>query len=226
MSKDKDAAFFDAFASHAATSVEATKLLARMLEGCRTLAAPAPYQLAEAVVWDADRTTIAALGRQVKDAESRGDRITHDTVKRLRENWITPLDRADIHTLISRLDDVLDLVEAAAERIVLFEVDTAPPEAAALVVILVKACEALVVATGLLRSMKNAPQILEACVEVNRYENEADALYRTAIADMFRAGNDPLLVMKWRDIFDSLESAADCCEDAANVIEGVVLEYA
>lgn len=226
MSKDKDAAFFDAFSAHAATSVEATRLLARMLGGCRTSAAPAPYLPAEAVVPDADRSGVAALGRQVKEAETRGDRITHETVKRLRENWITPLDRADIHTLISRLDDVLDLVEAAAERIVLFEVDTAPPEAAALVAILVKACEALVVATGALRSMKNAPQILEACVEVNRYENEADELYRKALADMFRAGNDPLLVMKWRDIFDSLESAADCCEDAANVIEGVVLEYA
>lgn len=225
MSKDKDQAFFDAFSKHAATSVDAAKLLLEMFGGCRTSASPAPY-LATTEGHDGDLGPIAALGKRVKEAESKGDRITHETVKRLRENWITPLDRNDIHTLISRLDDVLDLIESAAERVVLFEVRTAPPEASELVGIIQRSCEALVTATGLMRSMKNAPAILELCVEVNRLENAADAIYRKAIADMFKSGNDPLLVMKWRDIFDSLESAADCCEDAANVIEGVVLEYA
>ena len=225
MSKDKDAIFFDAFSKHAETSVSAAKILKEMFAGCTTSAAPAPY-LAPSESDDGDLAAIVQLGKQVKEAESKGDRITHETIKRLRENWITPLDRNDIHTLISRLDDVLDLIESAAERVVIFEVRMAPPDATELVEIIQKSCEALVTATGLLRSMKNAPAILELCVEVNRLENAADTIYRKAIADMFRTGNDPLLVMKWRDIFDSLESAADCCEDAANVIEGVVLEYA
>ncbi|MDB4946008.1 MAG: hypothetical protein JWP97_5542 [Labilithrix sp.] len=221
-SKGSDDAFFEAFVAHADTSVAAARLLEQMLALLPTQGAPESYRAASAPSTPA----LSDLGRQVKEAESKGDRITHDTIKRLRENWITPLDRNDIHTLVSRLDDVLDHLEAASDRLVIFELKSAPPEAAELAKLLVRGCETLGKAVALLRSMKNAPQILEHCVVANQIENAADTLHRNAIAEMYRPGSDPLVVMKWRDIFDSLESAADAIEDVANVIEGVVLEYA
>jgi hypothetical protein len=228
----KDAAFFDAFTEHAARSVEAAKLLIEMFKRLGwpdpSGAAASPYkagpQGADAPVGIDDE--LQRLADRIKAVEHKGDTITHETVKRLRENWITPLDRNDIHELISRMDDVLDLIEAVAERVVLFRVRLAAPEAGELASLLLSACEVLCRAIALLRTMARAPEILELCVEVNRLENAADTVYRRALADLFQPGNDPLTVMKWRDIFDSLESAADRCEDVANIIEGVVLEYA
>lgn len=228
----KDAAFFDAFTEHAAKSVEAAKLLIEMFKRLGRLDLPGdaagPYRSATgdgpAPVGIDDE--LQRLADQIKAAEHAGDTITHETVKRLRENWITPLDRNDIHELISRMDDVLDLIDAVAERVVLFRVRLAAPEAGELAGLLLSACEVLCRAIALLKTMARAPEILELCVEVNRLENAADTVYRRALADLFQPGNDPLTVMKWRDIFDSLESAADRCEDVANIIEGVVLEYA
>lgn len=229
-SNAKDAAFFDAFTAHANKSVEAAQLLATMLRSMQKTAgpgaAPVIYQTAPADASPAGAEELQRLAGKIKEIENAGDTITHQTVKRLRENWITPLDRNDIHALISRLDDVLDMIEAASERIILFRVGTAAPEASELAELIVRSCENLGRATTLLRTMKRAPEILELCVEVNRLENAADGVYRRALAELFRPGNDPLTVMKWRDIFDSMESAADRCEDVANVLEGVVLEYA
>lgn len=227
-SNKRDAAFFDAFTNHAEKSVEAAQLLVAMLQRIQVLpnVAKQPYRATEPAAELTVDVETQRLATAIKEIENAGDTITHQTVKRLRENWITPLDRNDIHALISRLDDVLDLIEAAAERIVLFRVCAAAPEASALAELIVRSCQSLVKATALLRTMKRAPEILELCVEVNRLENAADSVYRRALADLFQPGNDPLTVMKWRDIFDSLESATDRCEDVANVIEGVVLEYA
>jgi uncharacterized protein len=208
--RKNDAEFFTAFAEHASKSVAAAKLLVEMME-----------HLEAGRVDDATRD----LATRIKALESEGDMITHQTIKQLREHWITPLDRTDIHELISRLDDVLDNIEEAAERAVLFDVEGARPEAVELTRIVHRACEAIATAVGLLTSMKNAPKILELCVEVNRLENTADQVHRRALGDLFKAGNDALLVMKWRDILESLESAADDCEDVANIVEGVVLEY-
>jgi uncharacterized protein len=223
----KDAAFFAAFVNHAAQSVEAAKLIARMFDELKPATNGSGAYRAEST---GDQPAFAELLRTladaIKTAETKGDTITHETMKSLHANWITPLDRNDIHQLISRMDDVLDFIEAAAERIVLFEVRSAPPEAREVAGILLRSCEALATAVGLLVTMKNAPTILELCVEVNRLENMADAVHRKAIAALFQPGNDPLMVMKWRDILDSMESAADRCEDVANIIEGVVLEYA
>jgi predicted phosphate transport protein (TIGR00153 family) len=227
-SKKKDAAFFSAFSQHATKSVEASEMLVEMLRRLHTGNGSAPhwYRAPEdGQVREADERT-KQLYNEIKEAETAADGITHDTIKRLHENWITPFDRDDIHSLISRMDDVLDLIEAAAERLVLYQVSAASPEAVELGELLVKSCVTLARAVGLLNTMARAPEILELCVEVNRLENEADTVHRRAMADLFRAGNDPLLVMKWRDIFDGLESATDRCEDVANILEGVVLEYA
>jgi predicted phosphate transport protein (TIGR00153 family) len=210
--KNTGRAFFEAFSAHAAKTVEAAHLLVELVQG---LAGGN-----EAV----ERGR--ALYARIKAAESAADSITHETIRRLHETWITPFDRNDIHSLITRMDDVLDMIEAAAERVVLFQVTDSPPEAAALTHLLARACEALAKAVALLDTMRRATELLELCVEVNVLENEADALHRRAIADLFSTGNDPLRVMKWRDILDNLESATDRCEDVANILEGVVLEYA
>ncbi len=205
-SKARDHVFFQTFIEHAQKSVEAATLLLEMFE-------------------DPSRKERLALA--ISEKEAAGDRLTHDTVKRLHETWITPLDRFDIHGLISKLDDVLDLIEAVSERMVLFEITTVRPPAIELARVLLKGCEDLHGALGRLEKLaKQSKEILDACVEINRLENEADAIYRRAIAELFKAGNDPIEVMKWRDIFDNLESATDRCEDVANIIEGVVLEYA
>ncbi len=213
----KDAAFFDAFSAHADKTVEAARLLVQIMD--RLTAQPDAAR--------SDDGDIASLATRIKECETAGDTITHQTMKRLRENWITPLDRSDIHDIISRLDDVLDAIEEAAERIVLFEVTAAPLEAHELSELLVQSSTAVSKAVGLLRDLKRAAEVRQLCVEINELENVADQIHRRAIAALFKRenGNDPLVVMKWRDIFDSLETAADRCEDVADVIEGVVLEY-
>lgn len=200
-----DELFFDAFLSHARSTLEAAKLIQSLFE-----------ELGNA----------KDLARAVSEAEHAGDIVTHTTMKRLHETWITPFDRADIHALISRMDDVLDLTEAVSERVLLFEITQPRPHAKDLAALLVKGCEKMLRAIELLPNLKSSKELLEICVEIGKLENEADALYRKAIAELFKPGNDPLDVMKWRDIYDALETATDRCADVANVIEGVVLEYA
>lgn len=200
-----DALFFEAFAQHAQLTLDAAKLVRSLFD---------------------ELDDSKDIARAISEVEHNGDQVTHETIRRLHETWITPFDRADIHTLISRMDDVLDLAEAVSERVVLFEIEAARPGAKEICEILVSCCELIVRAVKLLPTMKKSEDLLELCVQIGKQENEADALYRKAIADLFRKGNDPLEVMKWRDIFDSLETATDRCADVANVIEGVVLEYA
>ena len=205
-SKARDRVFFSTFTEHAQRSVEAATLLLQMFE---------------------DPSTKEKLALAISEKESAGDRLTHDTVKRLHETWITPLDRDDIHSLISKLDDVLDLIEAVSERLVLFDIKKAYPNAIELARVLQKSCEDMHRAMSLIPQLSGkGKELLEICVEINRLENEADSIYRRGIAELFQAGNDPIDVMKWRDIYDSLEGATDRCEDVANIVEGVVLEYA
>jgi predicted phosphate transport protein (TIGR00153 family) len=204
--KAKDAAFLGVFIEHAAQSVAAAGLLLDMLE-------------------HPERKERIAL--DITEKEATGDRLIHETVKRLHETWITPFDRNDIHGLISRLDDVLDFIEAVADRLVLFEIREIRPGSIEMARLLVKACEDMHRAMMALPKLsRNSKALLDICVEINRLENETDAIYRREIADLFRSGNDPLFVLKWRDILDNLEEAADRCEDVANIIEGIVLEYA
>ncbi|WP_437820005.1 DUF47 domain-containing protein [Sorangium sp. So ce1078] len=205
MGLTRDAVFFDALANHAQRSVAASELLLEMLD--RLDDAP-------------------ALAKRISDLEDEGDKITHGCLAALHQTWITPLDREEIHALITRLDDVLDCIEAASVRIVLFEVGSALPEARQLAQAVVESCTVMSSAVQSLRDLKRQPNLLALCVEINKLENVADGHYRTALAALFRKGNDPLLVMKWRDIYDLLENATDRCEDVANIIEGIVLEHA
>lgn len=201
-----DDPFFSAFARQAAIAVRAAALLRELFEH--------PSQRAE-------------LARQITDAEHEGDALTHATIKRLRSVWITPLDRPDIHTLTTRLDDVLDVIDAIAERLVLFDIQDSSELASEAARVLETSVLTMEKAVLLLPTARQrASEILALCAAINNLESDADALYRQAIAALFKSGKDAIAIMKWRDIFEQLEAATDLCEDVANALEGVVLEYA
>lgn len=164
--------------------------------------------------------------KKIEDAEHIGDQITHDTMETLNKTFITPLDREDIHALVSEMDDILDLVYATANRIVLYKVPAPGPDMKKVVQILVRAVEEVAKAVLRLRNMKKPEMILAQCIEVNRLENEADEALRLAISNLFEREKDPIKVIKEKEILETLESATDRCEDVANVLEGIVLKNA
>jgi uncharacterized protein len=173
-----------------------------------------------------DFRNVPAKVKALKDVEHRGDEITHRSFERLHKQFITPFDRAEIHRLLSRIDDVLDMTDAAAQRLALFDVKAILPEARQLADVLVSQTVKMEEAVNALRTVKEPARILQACREVNELENVADTLFRGALAKLFNGGRDPLEVMKWREILGLMEDATDRAEDVANVIEGVVLEHA
>jgi uncharacterized protein len=169
---------------------------------------------------------IAAKSARVKQIEHETDVITHHTVEALHKTFITPLERDDIHRLISRMDDIMDYIEAAAERITLYEVTVMTPEIRAMADVLARSTRDVREAVHGLRNMRNADAIIARCIEINRLENEADAILRTGLARLFKEEKDPVTIIKWKEIYENIESATDRCEDVANIIEGVVLEHA
>jgi hypothetical protein len=196
--------FFDDFEQLAALTVEGTRMLLALLE---------------------DFTDVSRKVEAIKEVEHRADDVTHRSFARLHKQFITPFDRTEIFRLLSRIDDVLDLADAAAERIALYEVAVVVrPGARELAKVLVAAAETVQLAVRGLRDVKNPAQVLEACKLVNLYENQGDSLCRHAIAELFKSGADALTVMKWKEIIDLIEDAIDRAEDVANVIEGVVME--
>ena len=202
----RDKVFWSAFSAHTRCTVQAAELLTQMLEN--------PANSAE-------------LAKRISSLESEGDKITHDTVLALHQTWITPLDREEIHSLISRLDDVLDFLEAASERIALYEITESKPDAVELSKVLEKSVQDMDRAVNLLPSLKDVKPLLELCVSINKHEREADQIFRRSLAKLFKdESNKPLEVMKWRDILDAIETATDRAEDVANIIEGIVLEHA
>jgi hypothetical protein len=198
--------FFSDFEAQAAAVVEGAVLLKDLLD---------------------DFTDVPAKCQAIKDVEHRADDITHRAFERLHTQFITPFDRSEIHRILSRIDDVLDLADAAAERLGLYDIDTVLPESRELAAVLVVQVRKMEEAVKGLRNMKKDPEtILAACQEMNKLENQADTLTRKTMAKLFKRGNDPLTVMKWKEIIDLIEDATDRAEDVANVIEGVVLEHA
>jgi hypothetical protein len=162
----------------------------------------------------------------IKDIEHKADNITHQTVEMLHKTFITPIDRDDIHQLITRMDDILDLIEAAAQRIVLYGITKLPAEAFELADVCVKSAEYVKKTDGGLHDLKHPEILIQGCVEINRLENEADQILRKAMAKLFKLEPDTRQVIKLKDIYELLETATDRCEDVANIVEGIVLEYA
>jgi predicted phosphate transport protein (TIGR00153 family) len=163
--------------------------------------------------------------KKIKDVEHKGDSITHDIIQMLNKTFVTPLDREDIYALASKLDDILDLIDASAQRVIMYNVDSIPPEAKSLGFIILQSCYAVDKAVAMLGKKTNE-QIFAACVEINALENEADRVSREAISRLFDEEKDPIQLIKWKEIFEILERATDKCEDAANILESVVVKNA
>ncbi|MEE9614901.1 MAG: DUF47 family protein [Thermodesulfobacteriota bacterium] len=167
---------------------------------------------------------VTEKAKLIKDVEHEGDRITHETMKTLNQTFVTPIDREDIHALISGLDDVIDLMDSVTSKFHLYRVSEFPSEARELGRILFKSAEETVRAVSYLEKMDKT--IHHICIELNSLENEADRITRSAIARLFDEEKDPIAVIKWKDLFETLEEAADKFEDVANILEGIVVKHA
>jgi len=199
----RDNKFFDLFAEMGRNLTEGARLLQHTL---------------------IDFQNIEERVRQLKQIEHRGDEMTHNILTKLNQTFITPIDREDIHHLASSLDDVLDFIYAAGVRLVMYKITQAPAAAARLAEIVVKQSDQLCHAIANLQ--RKTETVLEDCVEVNRLENEADSIARTAIAALFDNEKDPIALIKLKELYEVLETATDKAEDAANVLEGVVVKSA
>ena len=171
---------------------------------------------------DAERR--AALIGQIGDIERRADKITYETVQLLHATFITPFDRNDIHRLISGMDDVLDLMQDAAESMQLFDIQVLPPQALRMAELLDACCAKVKDAVALLASMDNAPRALALAQEIDGLESDADAVMRSGISKLFREEADVRQLIKHKNVYEYLENAIDKCQDVANVIEAVVVE--
>ncbi len=195
--------FFDLFEQQAGHIVSASRVLEEM-----TL----------------DYASAKAKAERVKDLEHAGDTLTHEIVRRLNTTFVTPIDREDIYALGCRLDDVLDLVDAVADRLVLYKIDTPTEGCVAMAKIIVKTAEETDRAVRCLRTL--SPFYHKHAVEVNRLENEADRLLGDQLALLFEGTKDAIEVIKWKELYETMEAITDRCEDVVNVIEGIILKMA
>ena len=176
-----------------------------------------------------DFTDLETKAREIKDIEHAGDQITHQMIERLNKTFITPLDREDIHELTGRLDDILDFIDTAGNRIMLYKLDKPTKDAQALAANIEKTTaiiEKMIPGLRKLSSNQEVEALMKSCIDVYTHETEGDRIEQHALAALFNNGHDPILVIKWKDIYEDLEAATDSCEDAANVIEAIVLKNA
>jgi predicted phosphate transport protein (TIGR00153 family) len=167
-----------------------------------------------------------AHAQNVNSLEKKADKVTHETIQLLHQTFVTPLDRDDIHKLISSMDDILDLMEDVAECVVLYDVREVTDAARKLAEIGVNCAEKVKTAVGMLANLDNSQAILRLCNEIDQLESEADRVMRSAMSKLFRDEPDTRQLIKLKAVYELLESITDCCEDVANVIEGIVLENA
>jgi len=196
----KDRVFFDLFAEAGQNTLRTSKLLRDMLEK-----------------WPED----VGLGRDILKAEQEGDRITHDIVQRLNTTFVTPIDREDIYGLATQMDDIVDDIEEAADFMGLYKIEAPMDQALAMAEVLVKACEQLY---GLLQNLRGFKDLEHYWIEIHRLENDGDRIVRDAVAALFADRIDPMVVIRWKDIFAVLERAIDSTETAAHILEGIVIK--
>lgn len=201
----KEGRFFDHFNDHASLVVEGAHELKAFLS---------------------DMGNREAHAQNVNSIEKKADKITHETIQLLHQTFITPLDREDIHKLISNMDDILDLMEDVAECVVLYDLREVSDAARKLADICVACAEKVKVAVGMLSNLDNSQAILKICGEIDQLESEADRVMRSAMSKLFRDEPDTRQLIKLKAIYELLEQVTDRCEDTANVIEGIVLENA
>ena len=199
----KEGRFFEFFNEHADLVVQGSRELAALM---------------------ASGDDLERRAHNIEAIEKRADRITRSTIELLHKTFITPLDRDDIHQLISKMDDILDLIEDAAQLIYIYDIRVITEEEKRLADICVACGEKVQAAVGLLSNMKTAAAIMQICEEIDRLESDADHVMRAAMAKLFRDEPDVRQVIKLRAVYQTLETVTDVCEDVANIIEGIVLE--
>ena len=162
----------------------------------------------------------------IEGIEKQADKITHECIDLLHKTFITPIDRDDIHQLITRMDDILDLLEDAGQTISLYDIQHVTPEAKRLAELCLACAEKVAAAVALLPNMNNSKEIMHICTEIDRLESDADHVMRAAMSKLFRDEPDVRNLIKLKAIYEILETVTDRCEDVANIIEGIVLENA
>ena len=198
----REAKFFDMF----------TEIASNVTDGARALSV---------LLNDYDYAKMPAAVAHITDIEHRGDEMTHGILIKLNQTFITPLDREDIHLLVSSLDDLLDFIFAAADRLLNYKISAPSPSARVLAGIILRQSEELTKAVSLLGKDSH---VLQHCVEVNRLENEADKVSREAIGRLFEGEPDPITLIKLKELLEVLEEASDKAEDVADVLETVILK--
>ncbi|MGH8635105.1 MAG: DUF47 domain-containing protein [Burkholderiales bacterium] len=200
----REGRFFDLFNAHAAQIVEGSHALVQLV---------------------ADAASSAAHAERIDTAERAADKITHETITLLHKTFITPIDREQIHQLITSMDDILDLIQDVAETIVLYDIRRTTAEAQQLAQICQMTCDRVKVAVDLLGNLRSPEAILKTCEEIDRLESDADRVMRSAMSRLFREESDVKQLIKLRTIYELLELITDRCEDVANIVEGIVLEH-
>lgn len=168
---------------------------------------------------------IESRAKEIYEVEQEGDILTHEIMKKLNKTFITPIDREDLHNLASSLDDVLDLIWGAVDRIIVFKIKEPMRDGVSMSKDLLTTTEVLHKAIRKVKE-KNYPHVQEYCIEINRLENTIDRDFRDALGKLFDEVKDPVMIIKWKEIYEHLEDASDRCEDVANVLEAIVLKYA
>jgi len=197
--------FFDYFSEHAALILQGAIELHAMMDD----------------VTDSERRA-----QNIKTIENKADTVTHQTIQLLHQTFITPIDRVEIHRLITRMDDILDLMEDVSQCIFLYDIRRIPEEAKRLTEICVACAEDVKDVMSLLHNMANADRIMKICAAIDQRETDADKVLRAAMAKLFRSEPDTRELIKLKEIYEHLETVTDKCEDVANIIEGIVLENA
>jgi uncharacterized protein len=198
----KDTSFFDMFGEMSGNLIDAARALVNLF---------------------ADYRDVATKIQEIQRIEHKGDEMTHSIMRKLNQTFITPFDREDIHTLASSLDDVLDFINAACARIIMYRITNPPPEAGSLARLILAQSEELQKAVT---NLQKSDDVLKHCVEINRLENEADQVSRAGIAHLFDQEKDPINLIKIKELLEFLETATDKAEDVADVLETVVLKNA
>jgi predicted phosphate transport protein (TIGR00153 family) len=201
----KEEKFYELFEDSAQNTVKAAKVLNELVDK-----------------WE----HIEQRVEEIKELEHIGDTITHEIMARLHRTFVTPFDREDIALLAKSLDDIIDFIESASNDMLIYKVESPGRRVKELADVIIEATCEVERAVLDLRHKAKLKQILERCVEINRLENMADVVYRSALAELFEDSTDMAHVIKWREIYEHMESATDRCEDVANVIEGVALKHA
>ncbi|MCG3147864.1 MAG: hypothetical protein PCFJNLEI_01305 [Verrucomicrobiae bacterium] len=193
--------FFDYFNEAADRAVEAAKVLRKMMDS---------------------NASVETLGHELKAIEHACDDVAHKTMELLNSTFITPIDREDIHQLILKIDDVVDLLNASGGRFVYFKVGASTPFAVRLADQLVHGCEKMALTVRALRNSKQYPEAVRLCIDIHEVENAGDEILHEALTHLFENVKDPIQVIKWKEIYEMMERATDRLEDVANVIQGMI----